>query len=83
VIKGIPKAKKREILKREGFMKYSTIVTERTLNLYGLSNCKCSTTNLRFNIFICDNSTIIVQDAKVQSHTSIVKLPSNVACNKN
>lgn len=62
---------KKEPVVREGVMKYSTVVTQRTLDYYGLKNCKCHGTNLRFNIMICDNSRIIIQDAKVLSHTTI------------
>jgi len=59
-INKIPKLQKREVVKREGMMKYSTVVTERTLNEYQLSNCCRHSANLKFNIIVCDDSRIIL-----------------------
>jgi hypothetical protein len=67
----IAKKTKREIEEREGLMKYSTIVTERTQEFYKLTNCLGHSANLKFNIIMCDNSRMILQDAKVGSHTTI------------
>lgn len=82
-INSIKKMPKRNIERREGQMKYSTIVTARTKKFYNLQNCNGHSANLNFNIIMCDYARMILQDAKVGSHTTIFSLPSNIASSDN